>query len=123
MARISKPNGDPVTKKPLTGGVALVTGASRGVGPAIAHQLALLGSSVSICARDPAALEDSAQAMAKTGAHVHFQIADVTKAPDIADLVAKTEQGWAPSPSSSTMRALACSAQPTKKPRTIGIGC
>jgi 3-oxoacyl-[acyl-carrier protein] reductase len=84
-------NGDPVTKKPLAGGVALVTGASRGIGRAIANQLAFLGASVSICGRDRAALEDSAQEVAKAGVPVHFQIADVTKPADIADLVAKTE--------------------------------
>jgi NAD(P)-dependent dehydrogenase (short-subunit alcohol dehydrogenase family) len=96
MARISKPNGDAVSKKPLTGGVALVTGASRGIGRAIANRLALLGTCVSICGRDRAALEDSAQEVAKTGAPVHFQIADVTKPADIADLVAKTEAKLGP---------------------------
>ena len=96
MAQISNPNGDPMTKKRLTGTVALVTGASRGIGRAIAHQLALQGASVSICGRNRAALEDSAQAVAETGVPVHFQIADVTKPPDIADLVAKTEAKLGP---------------------------
>jgi NAD(P)-dependent dehydrogenase (short-subunit alcohol dehydrogenase family) len=96
MARIAKPKEKPEPKKPLTGAVALVTGASRGIGRAIAHQLALLGASVSICGRDRAALEDSAQAVAKTGVSVHFQIADVTKSADIADLVAKTEAKLGP---------------------------
>jgi 3-oxoacyl-[acyl-carrier protein] reductase len=96
MARISKPNEDQVARKPLTGGVALVTGASRGIGRAIAHQLALLGASVSICGRDRAALEDSAQKVAKSGVPVHFQIADVTKSSDISDLVAKTEAKLGP---------------------------
>jgi len=96
MAPISNPNGDPVTKKPLAGGVALVTGASRGIGRAIANRLALLGASVSICGRDRTALDASAQEVAKTGVPVHFQIADVTKPPDIADLVAKTEAKLGP---------------------------
>jgi 3-oxoacyl-[acyl-carrier protein] reductase len=96
MARIGKPNKEPLAKRPLTGAVALVTGASRGIGRAIAHRLALLGASVSICGRDRAALEDSSQEAAKTGVPVHFQIADVTKPADVADLVAKTEAKLGP---------------------------
>ncbi len=91
MVRINKPNRDPGEKKPLSGAVALVTGGSRGIGRAIAHQLALLGASVSICGRDGAALEDSAWGLAKIGVPVHSQIADVTNPADIGDLVAKTE--------------------------------
>jgi 3-oxoacyl-[acyl-carrier protein] reductase len=78
------------------GAVALVTGGSRGIGRAIAHRLALLGASVSICGRDRAALELSARELAKTGVSVHSQIADVTKAADVADLVAKTETKLGP---------------------------
>jgi 3-oxoacyl-[acyl-carrier protein] reductase len=96
MARIGKPNEEPLAKRPLTGAVALVTGASRGIGRAIAHRLALLGASVSICGRDRAALEDSAQEAAKTGVPVHFQIADVTKPADVANLVAETEAKLGP---------------------------
>jgi NAD(P)-dependent dehydrogenase (short-subunit alcohol dehydrogenase family) len=78
------------------GAVALVTGGSRGIGQAIAHRLALLGASVSICGRDRAALELSARELAKTGVSVHSQIANVTKAADVADLVAKTETKLGP---------------------------
>jgi len=105
MARISK-------KKRLTGGVALVTGGSRGIGRAIAHRLALLGASVSICGRDRTALEESAREMAKIGVPVHTQVADVTKPADVSDLVAKTETTLGPSPSSSTTPASASSAGP-----------
>jgi len=91
MARISKTNGQAREAKPLTGGVALVTGGSRGIGRAIAHQLALLGASVSICGRDSAALENSARGLAKLGVPIHNQIADVTNSADVADLVAHTE--------------------------------
>jgi 3-oxoacyl-[acyl-carrier protein] reductase len=97
MARISRTNGPPPReKKHLAGGVALVTGGSRGIGRAIARRLALLGASVSICGRDRAALEDSARELAKTGAPAHVQAADVTKPADIADLVARTETALGP---------------------------
>src|SRR5260370_22828397 len=97
MARINRTNGAPLEKKPLTGGVALVTGGSRGIGRAIARQLALLGASVSICGRDRTALEESARGLAKTGVSVHSQTADVTKLAHVTDLVAKTETKLGPS--------------------------
>src|SRR5260370_1956673 len=96
MARISKTNERALEKKALVGGVALVTGGSRGIGRAIAQQLAILGASISICGRDRTALEDSARALAKLGVPVHSQIADVTNSVEIADLVAKTEAALGP---------------------------
>jgi 3-oxoacyl-[acyl-carrier protein] reductase len=96
MARINGTNEDPREKKPLTGGVALVTGGSRGIGRAIAHRLALLGAFVSICGRDRAALEESARELAKIGVPVHTQIADVTKPANVTDLVAATESTLGP---------------------------
>src|SRR5713226_2105511 len=96
MARISKANEHALEKKPLAGSVALVTGGSRGIGRAIAHQLALLGASVSICGRNRAALEESARGLAKLDVPVHNQIVDVTNLAETADLVAKTEAALGP---------------------------
>lgn len=80
----------------LSGSVALITGGSRGIGRAIAHRLAALGASVAICGRDCAALEESAGVIEKLGARAYWQVADVTHAQDIGELVAKTEASLGP---------------------------
>jgi 3-oxoacyl-[acyl-carrier protein] reductase len=96
MARIRGTDGDPQQMRPLAGSVALVTGASRGIGRVIALQLASMGASIAICGRDRAALEESVSALAKTPVSVHSQVADVTKLADVSDLVATTESTLGP---------------------------
>src|SRR5216683_8184277 len=56
---------------PLSGTVALVTGASRGIGRAIALRLAKLGASVAICGRDAHALAASESELKKSGSPVY----------------------------------------------------
>lgn len=96
MAGISKANGSSTEKKRLGGSVALVTGASRGIGRAIAHRLATLGASVAICGRDRAALEDSSKSLQKLGTHCFSQVTDVTQAEQVSELVAKAESTLGP---------------------------
>ncbi len=115
MAPISRTNEDSRENKPLAGGVALVTGGSRGIGRAIAHRLALLGASVSICGRDRAALQESARELAKIGVPLHSQIQT------FPILLPGRKPRWVPSPSSSTTPASAFSARSTRKPKPIGI--
>jgi NAD(P)-dependent dehydrogenase (short-subunit alcohol dehydrogenase family) len=91
MAAINTTNAQSPEKAPLSAQVALVTGASRGIGRAIARRLAALGASVAICGRDRAALAIAAESLAKSGVPIYSQLADVTLPADVTSLVAKTE--------------------------------
>ena len=64
----------------LTGKVAVITGASRGVGKAIARELAKEGVDVAICARHREALEEAAGELEQeTGRRILPVPADTTK--------------------------------------------
>ncbi len=69
----------------LDGCVALVTGASRGLGYAMAEALSAYGARVILNGRDPAALESAAARLRETGG-----TAEVS-AFDVADAAAATE--------------------------------
>jgi 3-oxoacyl-[acyl-carrier protein] reductase len=64
----------------LNGKVAMLTGASRGLGRAMAVALAAEGVHISICARGENALQQAAQDLRVTGASVFVQPADVNDA-------------------------------------------
>jgi len=69
--------------------VALVAAGSRGLGRAVAEELAAEGASLLLCARDAQTLTETAAAIAeKSGAHVLAVPADVTVTDDIKRLVA-----------------------------------
>jgi NAD(P)-dependent dehydrogenase (short-subunit alcohol dehydrogenase family) len=76
--------------------VALVTGASRGIGRAIALKFAGLGASVAICGRDKAALSSVTTELEKLGARSFARAADVTGATDVTALIADTEAALGP---------------------------
>lgn len=63
----------------LAGKVAAVTGASRGLGFAIARSLAAEGAKVAICARNGGALEAAAEKLRAAGAEVLSVAADVAE--------------------------------------------
>src|SRR2546426_12788048 len=75
----------------LTGRVAIVTGASRGVGQAIAQELALEGVDVAICARNRESLDTTAKMLADaTGRRIIPVVADTTSSESVRRLVETT---------------------------------
>ncbi|MFA7249329.1 MAG: SDR family NAD(P)-dependent oxidoreductase [Dehalococcoidia bacterium] len=73
----------------IAGRSAVVTGASRGLGRAIAEALAAEGAKVTLVARGAETLEQTAAAIRATGASVHALSADVTSAADCERIVAE----------------------------------
>ena len=68
--------------------VALVAAASRGLGRAVAEELAAEGAALVLCARDPGTLAETGAAIADTtGAHVLAVPADVTEVDQIERVV------------------------------------
>lgn len=71
----------------LDGKVALITGASRGIGAAAAHAFARAGASVALAARDAGALERVADEVTAAGGTALAVPADVTDERQVAALV------------------------------------
>jgi len=77
----------------LQGKYAIVTGGSRGIGKAIALELAREGADVAIVARSKADLEASARALAaETGRRVIPLVADVTSKEQVDSMVSQAAQ-------------------------------
>jgi NAD(P)-dependent dehydrogenase (short-subunit alcohol dehydrogenase family) len=74
----------------LDGKVAIVTGASSGLGVAFAHALAQAGADVALGARRADKLESVADAVRTNGRSVHTVVTDVAKPEDCDRLVAET---------------------------------
>ena len=66
------------TGQPLAGQVAVVTGAGRGIGAAIARKLAELGATAVLCGRTQSTLDATAQAILNAGGKTEVIPCDVT---------------------------------------------
>jgi NAD(P)-dependent dehydrogenase (short-subunit alcohol dehydrogenase family) len=78
----------PSTLFDLTGQVALVTGASKGLGRAIALGLARAGASLALCARDQGGLAETKAAAEALGVRAEVFELDVLRAASVRDAVA-----------------------------------
>ena len=80
----------------LAGRRALITGASRGIGHAIATALAAAGAHVVINGRTPAALDEAAAVIRATGARVDISSFDVTDSTQVDAGVDAIEREFGP---------------------------
>ena len=79
----------------LKGKVAIVTGASRGIGKALAATAASLGVNLAIAARQEGPLKETAEELAKKYKVEVLPVAcDVTKLEDLVNLVNKTKEKY-----------------------------
>ena len=74
----------------MAGSVALITGGSRGIGFAVAEAMAKAKFAVAITARDQAALDSAADALAKAGAHATCAVAADLRDPAAAFAILAT---------------------------------
>jgi 3-oxoacyl-[acyl-carrier protein] reductase len=74
--------------------VAVVTGAGRGIGAAIAQSLATLGATVVLCARTTAALESTAKTIAANGGKAEAVQCDVTQLASVETAAKRVEKSF-----------------------------
>ena len=80
--------------KKLFGEVALVTGASRGIGRAISAALGREGASVVLAARAVEKLEETAELVSKAGGRAEIVVTELTDEDSIRNLVKATAAGF-----------------------------
>ena len=78
----------------LRGRTVLITGGSRGLGLALAREMAAQGARMIICGRDSGSLERATASLANAGAEVLAISADVTDPGSVADMVEAVRQRY-----------------------------
>jgi len=81
-----------MSEQPAHQKIALVTGANKGIGRAAAEQLAALGMTVLIGARDPRRGEEAAAAVRAAGGDAHAVTLDVTDPATVQEVVKHVEE-------------------------------
>ncbi len=76
----------------LAGQVAVITGAGRGIGAAIAAKLAALGAIAVLCGRTRGPLESTAHAISKAGGQANPLPCDLTDLPSVEAAAAHVDQ-------------------------------
>lgn len=76
-----------MTQSTLSGKSALITGASRGIGFAIAQRLGELGARVAICGRDRSSLDAASTRLRSRGIDAFAVSADVSRSDHVSSLV------------------------------------
>lgn len=78
----------------ITDRVALVAASSRGLGRAVAEDLAEAGARLVLCARSPGPLESARAELAESGAQVVAVSADLTEPPDLQRVITAAETAF-----------------------------
>ena len=78
------------------GKAVLVTGGSRGLGLALARELAAQGARLAICGRDPDSLERARASLLRIGADAIAVPCDITDRRSVEDLLAQVSAGLGP---------------------------
>jgi 3-oxoacyl-[acyl-carrier protein] reductase len=78
----------------LEGQVAVITGAGRGIGAAIAHKLASLGATAVLCGRRRSVLESAAAAILRGGGRAEVMECDVRELRSVEGVAAHVDQAF-----------------------------
>ncbi len=80
----------------LEGRIALVTGASRGIGVGIARCMAEEGARVAVAARSEAGLKETCRQIEAAGAEALAVPTDVGVEEQVVDMLDRVERAWGP---------------------------